>query len=243
MILLCSPAEAEIHHTRHAVALAHDSKCCGQRVTTGNFCGLQSAVATVGVGKAMSAAVTAALIARYRPRAVVLGGVAGGLDPSLSRGDIVAGAEYLQWDMNAAGAGIPAGVIPRSHRGERRPAGVLQADPQLLQCLPGSGSLRRGVLLTGDTLVTDPGEKRRLWEEYGAAAVDMESAAAALAAALAEVPFLALRCIMDTADGSRPGNIRSFTDTASVELLHLWEKLLPEYLSSGETRAASGPPG
>jgi hypothetical protein len=49
-------------------------------------------------------------------------------------------------------------------------------------------------------MVTDPGEKRALGERYGAAAVDMETAAVARACGRAGVPFGCVRAISDDVD-------------------------------------------
>ncbi|CAN0443065.1 unnamed protein product, partial [Discosporangium mesarthrocarpum] len=50
----------------------------------------------------------------------------------------------------------------------------------------------------------DATAKRQLFEDGAAAAVDMESAAAAQVAMEAGIPFMALRVIVDTADTTMP---------------------------------------
>ncbi len=114
--------------------------------------------------------------------ALLAAGFAGALAPDLRPGDIVAAFEVIEPD------------------GTR-----WTADPDLLaRCPPESATFHRGPLLTIAHVVPTATEKRRLREETGAVAVDMESAAVARCAAGAGAPFLALRVITDAADECLP---------------------------------------
>jgi adenosylhomocysteine nucleosidase len=100
-------------------------------------------------------------------------------------------------------------------------------------CVGGGGGVR---LLTASRVVGDPAEKAALGERYGAAVVDMESAAVAAWCAERGVPFACVRSVSDTAatalsprllrllDGGDPSPLR-----AAVEVLR-WPPLLPELL-------------
>ena len=104
-------------------------------------------------------------------------GLAGGLDPALESGRLV----------------VPDAVVSAGRR--------WAVDPGLLHRLGGS----TGHLCLGfDRIAATAAEKRRLWKETGAAAVDMESGAVAEAAAKAGVPFAVLRAICDTAARDLP---------------------------------------
>ncbi|MCB1747407.1 MAG: squalene--hopene cyclase, partial [Gammaproteobacteria bacterium] len=65
--------------------------------------------------------------------------------------------------------------------------------------LGGAVTTHRGILLTVAAAVTRGDAKRALRERSGAAAVDMESGAIAGVAQSYELPFLAIRCIVDPA--------------------------------------------
>jgi nucleoside phosphorylase len=192
---------------------------------------------------------------------MLLGGIAGGLDPLLKPGDAVLGIDYLQWDLDAGAAGVPAGVTPRSRRKGTHPKGVIRGDEALLELLrealsqltvgngpPAGGSagnpagrtagssaggFRQGRMLTGDTLLTDPEEKLRLRDSFAGSTVDMESASVALAADMAGVPFAAVRYVFDAADGERSANYRSFVDAASSALARLWSAAAERLRQSG----------
>ena len=62
----------------------------------------------------------------------------------------------------------------------------------------------RGAILTRDTPVADVEQKCRLFEQTGAIAVDMESAAVAACALAAGIPFMAVRAIADSARRTIP---------------------------------------
>jgi adenosylhomocysteine nucleosidase len=61
---------------------------------------------------------------------------------------------------------------------------------------------RRGRLLSANAVVTSSAQKLRLGKEWGAVAVDMESSGVARAAALAGLPFCAVKSITDSAEQS-----------------------------------------
>ncbi len=254
MMLFCTPTESELFHVRKALELQSEYEWGGQRISEGRLHGCEVVVATCGVGKAMSAAVCSLLLERYRPEMLLLGGIGGGLDPHLLPGEAVIGREYLQWDLNAGSAGIPAGCIPRSRKGGAQPRGPIRADAELLERLlragrgageeaasvgkrraaaeretvPVGSSFRQGIIVSGDTLAVSPADKLRLREEWSGAVADMEGAAAGLAAELAEVPFAGLRYVFDAADGGRASDIRRFTDEVAADLLRIWSAVAEE---------------
>jgi adenosylhomocysteine nucleosidase len=107
-------------------------------------------------------------------RGVISFGVAGGLDPALKTGQVVLATEVM-----AAGA-------------------VWSASETLsAELIAGSGV---GV----EKVVTGQAGKAALRSEFGAAAVDMESHIAAEFAAMAGLPFAALRVISDPASRALP---------------------------------------
>ena len=131
----------------------------------------------MGGGTAAGAARAAQRLIDAGASALVSFGLAGGLDPALPAGTVIVAAAVL-----ADGRSWPT-------------------DPALNARLGGSTG---HVCLSLDHIAASTEEKRRLGRVTGAAVADMESGAAAAAAAKAGVPFAVLRAICDPADRPLP---------------------------------------
>jgi len=131
--------------------------------------------------------------------ALISFGLAGALDPALPSGALIVPATML-W------------------RGES-----LRTDPDLVDALGGATC---DMMLASKSIVATAAEKRALWTETGACAIDIESGAVGAVAARHGLPFAVLRAICDPAGRSLPpaalaaldkaGRIGFFAVTASV---------------------------
>lgn len=143
-------------------------------------------IAVSGADSARAEALTAGLC-REGAKAIVSVGISGALSPHLKPGDLLI-AERVVTDQDA-----------------------ISCDPVLwtallgvLQKTPGA-AVRPAVTLFGaDAIIASPAEKARLYREFGAAAVDMESHGAGRAAREAGVPFAAIRAVADPASRAVP---------------------------------------
>ncbi len=104
-------------------------------------------------------------------------GLAGGLDPGLQAGAVLR----------------PAAVMWRQNRFDTHPA--------LTASLGGATC---AALWAGETVVTAAAEKRALWKNAGASAIDLESGAVAEQALLHGVAFAVLRAVCDPAGQDLP---------------------------------------
>jgi adenosylhomocysteine nucleosidase len=108
----------------------------------------------------------------YRPRFVLSAGFSGALRPDLHVGDLIRATEVLDPQGN---------LWPTTW-----PMDGMAVD-----------ALSQGPLLTVSQLVSDPRQKRRLGRQYGALAVDMESAVVARFCHEQGIPFGCVRVISD----------------------------------------------
>jgi len=115
--------------------------------------------------------------------ALVSFGVAGALNPDLKPGDLV----------------LPDAI----HAGAQLPVDIAWRD-RLQNLLPADITVRNGVLANSDVPLTGTKAKLDLAQATGACAVDMESAAIAAVAAAADIPFIAVRAIIDPLQFSPP---------------------------------------
>ncbi|MDO9470320.1 MAG: phosphorylase [Nitrosomonas sp.] len=115
--------------------------------------------------------------------ALVSFGVAGALNPDLKPGDLV----------------LPDAI----HAGAQLPVDIAWRD-RLQNLLPADVTVRNGVLANSDVPLTGTKAKLDLAQATGACSVDMESAAIAAVAAAADIPFIAVRAIIDPLQFSPP---------------------------------------
>ncbi|HET8995148.1 MAG TPA: hypothetical protein VFN42_00635 [Acetobacteraceae bacterium] len=131
----------------------------------------------VGGGSAAGAEAAARSAIAQGASALVSFGLAGGLDPALDPGTLL----------------VPGSVQAAGHR--------LPTDPALSARL---GGVTGHCLLGAAAIVAQADDKRRLFAETSAAAVDLESGAVAQVAAEHALPFAVLRAVCDPAWRSLP---------------------------------------
>ena len=144
-----------------------------------------------------------------RSKLLVIAGVCGGLDPSLAPGSIV----LARGVSNSDGADlVPA---PR----------LLDAAQHVLRA-------RHGPFVSSRLLtVGEPAESRRektaLWNIHGAGGVDMETYALALAAEQRQIPWLAIRAVLDPASAALPSSLRAWRSDADERAVMLVARRRP----------------
>jgi adenosylhomocysteine nucleosidase len=82
-----------------------------------------------------------------------------------------------------------------------------------------------GTIASGDQFVADTSTRQRIQRTFGAICVEMEGAAAAQACFLSGTPFLLLRVISDTADGSAPTTFDRFAREVATRNAELLEEM------------------
>lgn len=169
---------------KHEAAIAEDAIHAGAAPPGGD----RVTVTCHGPGQACAATAAEALVS-IGAGALLSFGVAGGCNPDLPAGTAVLATGIR--DLSADGTGD----ILYTNRGWQR---------RLKSLLLGSVLLEESIIASVAAPVTAGDVKRGLYENGAAAAVDMESAAAARVAIGAGIPFMALRVIADTADTALP---------------------------------------
>ena len=133
-----------------------------------------------------------AYLREHHVDAILLAGVCGGLDPSLSAGSLILARRALTRD----GAELePDPVLFEAARRALRSKG---------------SSFISSLLLSVEQPVGAAHQKLELWNRFGAAGVDMETAALASAAAARGVRWLALRAVLDPAARTLPSAVQTW---------------------------------
>lgn len=189
-----------------------------------------------GIGK-VNAALTATVLAqRYGCRALVFGGVAGGVDATLGIGDVVVATKLVQHDYGALVDGrieayqpgiAPLPGVDRSPGYRMGPAleTKLRAAlagielPPIAASITGEeprkAELHFGTIVSGDTFVNCGMTRQRLESEFGALAVEMEGAAVAQVAERFGLSWVVVRCLSDLAGVDSHLNFPAFLPVAA----------------------------
>ena len=157
-------------------------------------------LAVSGMGRAAAARSAQSLI-DAGATALASWGMAGGLDPALAAGTIFLPSEVIS----------PDGVSVTTARHWRERLGSALATQR---------PLTQGRLLTSPKAVGSLAAKAMLFREMGAAAVDMESLSVAEAAQAHQLPFIAVRVIVDSAADVLPQAVTAAADTEGH--LQIW---------------------
>lgn len=136
-----------------------------------------------------SDAVQSAVLIDAGVPALISFGIAGGLDAGLTPGTLVLAPTVF----------LPSGDVVSTDP-EWRERVRTKLSPEIVPVI--------APIVGSHDLVADPAAKAGLWTRTGAAAVDMESHAAAQAARRAGLPLLVLRAIADPATGRLPAAVR-----------------------------------
>lgn len=211
---------------------------------TGNLDGRDVVVVLSRVGKVAAASTTVALITHFGVQAAVFAGVAGGLAPQVSVGDVVVSAELLQHDVDASPL-FPRWEVPLTGVSRfpadtglahalRQSADAVLADPHALlgpEVMAAFGistpRVHSGLIISGDRFVCTSAESAALREALpDALAVEMEGAAVAQVCHEWGVPFAAIRTISDRADDAASVDFMQFIAQVdsrySVAILRQW---------------------
>jgi adenosylhomocysteine nucleosidase len=204
----------------------------------GQIAGRDAVFVETGPGKVNGGVATALLLDRFDCRALLLCGVAGGIDSGLGVGDIVVATNNLQHDFGLERETGFVAIQPgsRPSKGDDWAPGyplsealvmrLRQAlDGLVLEPLPEAvGAGRRvpgvhfGPILTGDIFINSETTRRRLQERFAdARAVEMEGGAVAQVARRwdADIPVVNVRCLSDLAGSDSHLDFRAFLPVAA----------------------------
>jgi len=181
-----------------------------------------------GFGPVAAAARTAELVARLKPRRVLLLGIAGTFDAE--EAPVASARAFATVTLDGVGSGSGAGFLPPSAMGfPQWPGGhgshVGPIDESLTLTLPASAAPAGGRLLTVCSAAAGDAERALRRERFpDALGEDMEGFGVALACALAGVPLACVRGISNVVGEGDPGTWK--VDEALAAARNLAQRLL-----------------
>jgi adenosylhomocysteine nucleosidase len=244
--ILCAIPQ-ELAHLRAALDHAWGEEVARVRFDKGGLDGREVVLAGAGIGKVNTALAASLLVDRFRCRAVVFSGVAGGLDPDLAIGDVVVADRTVQHDAGVIEDGrlltYQAGHVPFFNPTDRlgyevEPALLARVRerlsgvglPPLSRRAGGGGRPPRivfGPILSGDQYVHCEATRERLFRELGGRAVEMEGGALGQVCEAFGVPWLDVRALSDLAGRDSRLDFVAFVDEVAASSATILRRLLP----------------
>lgn len=174
-----------------------------------------------GIGKVNASLSTAILHQKYQPDYVINTGSAGGLDPSLSVGDIVISDRIIHHDVDATAFNYQYGQVPGM------PVDY-EADQRLMELIEKSihtfkkVQCKRGLIATGDSFIQSQAAVDRIQERFpDVIAVEMEAVAIAQVCHQFKTPFVVIRALSDIAGKESAHSFDQFVDQAGQHAAEL----------------------
>lgn len=171
-----------------------------------------------GIGKVNAAIGTTLLCQIFSPEIIINTGTAGGIDASLSVGDIILSDQLIYGDVDATAFGYTFGQVPQMpayYSGNEKLARLAQAIYNTALSKVDRRAYH-GLIVTTDSFISSSEQKQAIKEKFpDVKAVEMEGAAIAQTASHFEIPFVIIRAISDTADGKASISFDKFVTLAS----------------------------
>jgi adenosylhomocysteine nucleosidase len=213
----------------HTEAVAHS------RFITGVLDGHDVVIAGSGMGKVNAAIVTTLLADRFGCRTIVFSGVAGGLDPALSIGDVVVADRIVQHDagvlenerIRTYQPGHAPIINPTDRLGYPIAPDLLARVKERLEGMPVPGQIIYGTVLTGDQYLNCESTRQRLLSELDGKAIEMEGGAVAQVCEAFGLPWLVIRALSDLAGGNALFDFTVFVEQSSATSATILRRLLP----------------
>lgn len=201
------------------------------KASEGCISGRSVRVACSGVGM-VKAAHSAEEMDLSSLQCLVVCGFGGGLRPDIAPGDLVLADTVLDIPADAPITCMDSPLLATAESFRT----FLQSKPTQSDKTSHQPAtqirLHRGTLATGNRILVTRAEKKSLWEQTGAIAVDMETAGAIRVAARHNVPWLAVRAISDSANEDMPLDFNTLANANGdpdigrvilVTLTHPWK--------------------
>lgn len=183
-----------------------------------SYAGKDIVAVKCGIGKVNGASAAAFMIAEDKVDAIVSFGLSGAIS-GLMKNDIVAGTTYTECDFDLTAIGRPLGVKPQEKY-------VYEADRKLLEAALKIDNVKTAACGCGDLFLADKERKELYKETFNINEFDMETGAEASVCYDADIPYLAIRQISDTADDTAAENYTELNDKCTVTLTEIIKKLI-----------------
>ena len=173
-----------------------------------------------GIGKVAAATAAAFLIADEKADCIFNIGLSGAVS-GLLEGDIALGAAFVECDFDLTAIGRKQGENPSK-------PWLHEADKALLEKAQAILQVKTAAFGCGDLFLADPIKKEFFKDTFHINAFDMETGAIASVCEAANIPFLSLRQMSDSADDASAETYTAVNNTQPEDLA----KLLLQFIAA-----------
>ncbi len=194
----------------------------------GRIQGVDIALLQSGIGKVAAAMGTTLLLELCKPDYVVNTGSAGGVGTGLNMGDVVVSNETLHHDADVTAFGYAQGQLPNN---PPRFASNAELIERVANTAKAQGlAYHFGLIASGDCFVNGGEALARIKQHFpDVQAVEMEAAAIAQVCHAFNVPFVVIRAISDSGDGSANISFDEFLPLAAKQSTQMVLALIQQF--------------
>ena len=205
--------DIEIDAIKKSLKTEKEETVAGMDFYIGTLGSTRVVLAKSGIGKVYAASCTQAMILKFAPDIIINIGVCATLTDKLKTNDIILGEKVLQYDMDTTAVGDPLGLISGINKV------YFDCDSEInekLETILKNKNINyvKGTIATGDKFINDSALVKKLREDFGASAGEMESGSIGHVCFINNVPFTILRSISDSGDDSSNTDYESALDVA-----------------------------
>ena len=192
----------------------------------GKISGVDTVVASSGVGKVNAAVCAQTMILKYAPDYIINIGVAGGLSPELGIGDIAVAKNVVEHDMDTSPIGDELGFITGIN------TVFIPCDEKLSQMMYEAANRVDGIkgicgtIASGDQFIASDAQRKHIIDNFGAVAAEMEGASIGHVCMMNNVKCGVLRAISDGANSDSAMDFPTFTKMAAANSVKIIMELL-----------------
>ncbi|PXW91595.1 adenosylhomocysteine nucleosidase [Streptohalobacillus salinus] len=182
----------------------------------GQLDGIEVVLLKSGIGKVNAALATTILLDRFKVEWVINTGSAGGLDQSLSVGDVVIGKEVVHHDVDVRAFNYQYGQVPGMPERYLADLRLIEATEAAIKD-KNEVTAKQGLIATGDSFMQTEAQTYVVLNHFPEAmAVEMEAAAIAQVCYQYQVPFVIIRSLSDIAGKTSSVSFDQYLDQAAT---------------------------
>ena len=228
MIAIIGAMDEEIALLLTKIEVQSDVMIANSRFIQGKLEGKEVVLLKSGIGKVNAAMATTILHEPYQPTAVINTGSAGGLDTSLSIGDIVISDRVVHHDVDVTAFDYQYGQIPSMPLYFESDQNLINIVEKTIQSI-NQVNCKQGLIATGDSFIQKPEVVQKIREQFpDVIAAEMEAVAIAQVCHQYQTPFVVIRALSDIAGKESAQSFDQFIDQAARHAAELIIKVVKQ---------------